>query len=89
VWGNNQSPPKLVLNFDQFIKNLKSQYEYDIWGSYIDWNLFVIAGGSIVSCLLVQPFTGNTSDIDLFFLKENPRLFKNAVVRFYILFFLL
>ncbi|CAF3265137.1 unnamed protein product [Rotaria socialis] len=79
VWGNNQSPPKLVLNFDQFIKNLKSQYEYDIWRSYIDWNLFVIAGGSIVSCLLVQPFTGNTSDIDLFFLKENPRLFKNAV----------
>lgn len=41
----------------------------------------MIAGGSILSSLLVQPPLKNGSDIDLFFLKENPRLFERAVVR--------
>ncbi|CAF3664266.1 unnamed protein product [Rotaria socialis] len=45
----------------------------------MDWDLFIVAGGSVVSSLLVQPSTANSSDIDLFFLKQNPLLFKKAI----------
>ncbi len=64
------------------MQNLISRYEYDIWESYIDWNLFVIAGGSVISSLLVNVYIDNSSDIDLFFLKENYGSFEKAVVRF-------
>ena len=30
-----------------------------------------------------QPPIGNESDLDLFFLKENPRLFERAVINFH------
>lgn len=80
-WGNNQSAPLIVTSVDKFIENLTNRYEYDIWGSCVDWDLFIIAGGSILLSLFVQPLAANASDIDLFFLKEHPRLFKDAVVR--------
>lgn len=81
IFGNNQTTPEIVKNFVQFLQNFTSRYQYDVWGMYVDWNLFIIAGGSVISSLLVQPPTGNESDVDLFFLKENPRLFETAVVR--------
>ncbi|CAF1287202.1 unnamed protein product [Rotaria sordida] len=81
IWGNNRTPPNIVTNLNQFIENLTSRYEYDLWGPYINWDTFVIAGGSVISSLLVEPLTEkNTSDIDLFFLQQNSRLFKTAVV---------
>jgi hypothetical protein len=43
--------------------------------------LFVIAGGSVVSSLLVHAPVLDASDVDLFFLKEDPQLFQRAVVR--------
>ncbi|CAF1368428.1 unnamed protein product [Rotaria magnacalcarata] len=79
TWGNNEFIPQIVKTFDQFTQNFIFRYEYDIWGGDIDWDSFIIAGGSIISCLIVQPSVGNTSDIDLFFLKQNPWLFKRAV----------
>ncbi|CAF1322536.1 unnamed protein product [Rotaria sp. Silwood1] len=68
--------PNVVTNLNQFIENITCRYEYDIWGPYIDWDIFVIVGGSIVSSLLVESLTKNTSDIDLFFLKQNARILK-------------
>jgi hypothetical protein len=81
IFGNNQTPPNIVDNLIEFVENFKNRYEYDIWGTYVDWDLFVIAGGSIVSSLLVQPPTENGSDVDLFFLKQDSQLFQIAVVR--------
>ncbi|CAF3352705.1 unnamed protein product [Rotaria sp. Silwood2] len=74
----NQNISNIVINLNQFIENLTCRYEYDTWRPYIDWDIFVIAGGSIFSSLLVEPVTKNTSDIDLLFLKQNSRLFKTA-----------
>ncbi|CAF1459703.1 unnamed protein product [Adineta steineri] len=79
ILGNNQKIPEIVNNLNHFIQNFTYRYEYDVWGQYVDWNSFIIAGGSVVSSLLVHHLTRNGSDIDLFFLKENPQLFINAV----------
>ncbi len=86
IMGNNQTPPNIVNNLTQFIENYTCRYEYADWKMYVDWELFVIAGGSVLSSLLVQSPTRNGSDVDLFFLKENPRLFERAVVRLKIIF---
>jgi len=51
-----------------------------MWKNYIDWNLFIIAGGSVLSSLLSELPLRNGSDVDLFFLKGNSKLFKRAVV---------
>ncbi|CAF2917643.1 unnamed protein product [Rotaria sp. Silwood2] len=69
IWGSNQNIPNILINLNQFIENVTCRYEYDTWRPYIDWDIFVIAGGSIFSSLLVEPVTKNTSDIDLLFLK--------------------
>ncbi|CAF3420621.1 unnamed protein product [Rotaria socialis] len=82
TFGYNQSKPDIVNNFDQFLENFTSQYDYHTWSNYIDWNLFIIAGGSVVLSLLARPLFQNTSEIDLFFLKESEHLFKISVARF-------
>ncbi|CAM4971320.1 unnamed protein product [Rotaria socialis] len=79
VLGTNQSAPSIVSNFNQFLENFVSKYDYDLWKDLINWNLFIVAGGSFVSSLLVDHQKENTSDIDLFFLKEETHLFKKAV----------
>ncbi|CAF1364317.1 unnamed protein product [Rotaria magnacalcarata] len=79
TFGYNQSKPDIVNNFDQFLQNFTSRYDYHTWSTYIDWNLFIIAGGSVVLSLLARPLFQNTSDIDLFFLKESEHLFKISV----------
>ena len=89
IWGKNKYVPQIVTTFHQFIHNFNLRYEYDIWGSDIDWNSFVVAGGSVISSLLVKRSTEHTSDVDLFFLKEDIWLFKRAVVSFISLFFYL
>jgi hypothetical protein len=48
VWGNNCAPPPIVMNFGQFLINFTDRYEYDIW------DLFAIAGGSVVLSLLAE-----------------------------------
>ena len=69
------------MNFKDFIENFNRRYEYDEWKNYIDWDLFVIAGGSVLLSLIHEALEEKTSDIDLFFLKENQQPFKRAVVR--------
>jgi hypothetical protein len=54
VWGNNCAPPPIVMNFGQFLINFTDRYEYDIWGTDVDWDLFAIAGGSVVLSLLAE-----------------------------------
>ena len=70
-----------VISEQPLIENFTDRYEFDHWKMDIDWDLFVIAGGSLLSSLLVQPPTKNGYDVDLFFLKENSRSFERAVVR--------
>lgn len=81
VWQTNSVAPYFVTNFKQFLHNYSSRYEYDIWGTDIDWNLFVIAGGSVISSLLVNTSADQASDVDLFFIEGDANLFYRAVVR--------
>ena len=81
AWETNHTPPRIVTDLNDFVHNFISRYEYDIWGPDIDWNLFVIAGGSVLSSLIVEVPLNQGSDVDLFFVEENPWLFGRAVVR--------
>lgn len=80
VMGNNQRPPKIVNNYGEFLHNLIRRFEYDVWGSDVDWNLFIVAGGAVISSLFVEYPNGSQSDIDLFFLHEDMQTFERAVV---------
>ncbi|UJR13047.1 hypothetical protein I4U23_000073 [Adineta vaga] len=79
VWGTNNVSPQLVMEFDEFRENCNARYQYEIWKNDIDWNSFVIAGGSVTLSLLKQTSLEKASDVDLFFLKSDPKLFKEAV----------
>ncbi|CAF1450442.1 unnamed protein product [Adineta steineri] len=46
ILGKNCSQPQIVINFAQFLGNFIDRYEYDIWTDAINWDLFVVAGGS-------------------------------------------
>ena len=81
VWQTNYVAPYFVADLKQFLYNYSCRYEYDIWGSDIDWSLFVIAGGSVISSLLVKTSADQGSDIDLFFIEGDANLFQRAVVR--------
>lgn len=78
--GNHQLPPKIVNNYKEFLDNFIRRFEYDIWGSDVDWDLFIVAGGSVLSSLLAECPNSSGSDIDLFFIKENAQVFQRAVV---------
>lgn len=80
VLGNNQLVPKVVKNYQEFVNNLIFRFEYDVWGADVDWDSFIIAGGAILSSLLVEGSNDSGSDIDLFFIKGNAQLFQTAVV---------
>lgn len=73
--------PKIVSTFVQFVQNFSRRYEYDVWGTCVDWDTFVVAGGSIVCSLLAHCPIIKSSDIDLFYLKENVQTFMSSVVR--------
>ncbi|CAF4108146.1 unnamed protein product [Adineta steineri] len=81
VLGKNCSQPQIVTNFGQFLRNFIDRYEYDIWTDAINWDLFLVAGGSVILSMLTQAPQEKGSDVDLFFLKQNSQLFKEAVVR--------
>lgn len=80
VWKTNSEAPNIVTSIEQFIWNYSCRYEYHIWGADVDWNLFVIAGGSVISSLLVEMRENEGSDVDLFFMEGDSHLFLNAVV---------
>jgi hypothetical protein len=69
------------MEFEQFQENFNARYQYEVWKNDIDWNSFVIAGGSVTLSLLKQTSLEKGSDVDLFFLKNDSKLFKEAVVR--------
>jgi hypothetical protein len=69
------------MNFKQFLLNFTTRYEYNIWGIDVDWNLFIIAGGSVIRSSLTEASLEKESDVDLFFLKQNCEVFNRAVVR--------
>ncbi|CAF1475053.1 unnamed protein product [Adineta steineri] len=79
VLGKNCSQPQIVTNFAQFLRNFIDRYEYDFWTDAINWDLFVVAGGSVVLSMLAQAPQEKGSDVDLFFVKQNSQLFKEAV----------
>ncbi len=81
VFEANQQMPNIVNNFHQFIENFISRFHYNVWHEDIDWSLFIVAGGSVILSLLFEQPTKNSSDIDLFFLKNDVILFEDSVVR--------
>ena len=78
IWGNNHTIPKLVVKREEFFRNLICRYEYDVWERFIDWNLFIMAGGSVVSSLLINATINDVSDIDLFFSKRKSSIIRKS-----------
>jgi predicted nucleotidyltransferase len=81
VYGKNNVSPQVVMHLEEFVQNFNARYHYEVWQSDIDWNSFVIAGGSVLLSLLKETSLEKESDVDLFFMKNNSKLFQQAVVR--------
>eukprot|EP01084_Bolivina_argentea_P198056 339270_1 len=75
----------LINDLNQFKDELKSRFYYDKWKDNINWNHFILAGGSALKCILKNTFISNNSDhdIDLFAYNIDLDTFYNDVRRFY------
>eukprot|EP01084_Bolivina_argentea_P232149 391333_1 len=51
-----------------FLENLNRNFSFDKWKQFINWNVYNIAGGSLLKCILTQSFNScQKQDIDLFY----------------------
>ncbi|CAF4070262.1 unnamed protein product, partial [Rotaria magnacalcarata] len=76
IYGNDlPTPPKIVRTFQEFKDNLINRFSFDKISSFIDFNQFILAGGSVLMCLLQNAEQCITSDLDLFYIGEGFRNF--------------
>jgi hypothetical protein len=63
----NEAPkPKSIVSYDQFIENFQTEFLFDKWKNFLDWDYFQIIGGSLLKCLLKYSFISNKQDVDIF-----------------------
>jgi hypothetical protein len=64
--GTEKPKPKSIVSFSQFLKNFQTNFQFDKWKNFLDWDYFQIIGGSVLKCLLQDPFMSESQDIDIF-----------------------
>ncbi|CAF4875125.1 unnamed protein product, partial [Rotaria socialis] len=76
IYGNDlPTPPKIVRTFQEFKDNLINRFSFDKISSFIDFNQFILAGGSVLMSLLQNAASCIASDLDLFYIGEGFRNF--------------
>jgi hypothetical protein len=78
-----ETKPLSIVSFEEFNSNLNKFFSFDKWKDSISWRNFKMVGGSILKCLLKDPFESKGQDIDLFFYGDYY-LFDSLYYRFYI-----
>ncbi|CAM4851597.1 unnamed protein product, partial [Rotaria magnacalcarata] len=67
IYGNDlPTPPKIVRTFQEFKDNRINRFSFDKISSFIDFSQFILAGGSVLMCLVQNAEQCITSDLDLF-----------------------
>ena len=84
--NNNVSHFKLN-NKTIFINKFTTRYFLNIWVQYINWNKFVIAGSSVLACILQGIETNNwlfelNHDVDVFAININYIEFHRQIINF-------
>lgn len=74
----------LINNFNEFSQELTNRFYYNKWKDLINWDHFVLAGGSALKCILKNTFISNNSDhdIDLFAYRLTKYEFYEQVRKF-------
>ncbi|CAF3640616.1 unnamed protein product [Rotaria socialis] len=81
IYGNDlPTPPKIVRTFQEFKDNLINRFSFDKISSFIDFNQFILAGGSVLMSLLQNAASCIASDLDLFYIGEGFRNFIDIFV---------
>ncbi|CAF1470017.1 unnamed protein product [Adineta steineri] len=58
--------PQIVSTFEQFYSNLIQRFQFDRIARFIDFNKFILAGGSILISMLLNVLQPISSDLDFF-----------------------
>jgi hypothetical protein len=66
----------IVSNKDQFLKNLDDHFNFSEWSNIIEWDSFVLSGGSALRCVLSSNFSSgfDNQDLDFFFLEAQTHV---------------
>ncbi|CAF4037006.1 unnamed protein product, partial [Rotaria sp. Silwood1] len=80
--GSLKQEPITVENIHQFMINLNNRFNFFLIKNYINFSLFVLAGGAVLNCILINGFNTSTQDLDFFWLGGSWILFTKAIDRF-------
>ncbi|CAF4846470.1 unnamed protein product, partial [Rotaria sp. Silwood1] len=64
--GSLKQEPITVENIHQFMINLNNRFNFFLIKNYINFSLFVLAGGAVLNCILINGFNTSTQDLDFF-----------------------
>jgi hypothetical protein len=74
------SPPEIVSSIQQFYANLMYRFSFAQIAQCIDFNVFNLAGGSVLVGLLSQTTTNMSSDLDFFYVGSTFDDFVESLV---------
>lgn len=57
---------QVIVTKTQFLQNMNEQFQMDKWINCIDFPSFVLVGGSVLGCLMKEPFAKKKQDLDFF-----------------------
>ncbi|CAF3627229.1 unnamed protein product [Rotaria sp. Silwood1] len=84
VYGNHApTPPELVETLEDFKNNLINRFRFDKISPFIDFNHFVLAGGSVLMCFLRNTSQFINSDLDFFYIGQDFKHFINILSNIY------
>ncbi|CAF2347481.1 unnamed protein product [Rotaria sp. Silwood2] len=72
----------VVQDLDSFINNLNNRFSFSSIKNWINFSSFVIAGGAVLNCLLIEGFDSSLQDLDVFWLGGSWNSFLNEINNF-------
>ncbi|CAF3894819.1 unnamed protein product [Rotaria sordida] len=80
--GDSTEGSIVVQDLDSFINNLNNRFSFSYIKHWINFSSFVIAGGAVLNCLLIEGFDSSLQDLDVFWLGGSWKSFLNEINNF-------
>lgn len=74
--------PKSICSQKEFEANLNKFFKFKKWKDLIDWKLFYLVGGSVLKCVLKEPFKSRNQDVDFFFVGSDYQEYEDFINEF-------
>lgn len=71
--------PFEICQSESFFENLNKFFNFDKWKDFIEWDKLFLVGGSVLKCILKDPFESSNQDLDFFFTGDDYYDFNDSV----------